>query len=355
MASKYQQIADDLRSKILSEEYPIHSVIPPELKLQESYQVSRHTIRQAIALLVNDGFLRKEKGSGTYVDDRFKNKKTEKRGKTIGVITTYLSDYIFPSIIRGIEDELNKNGYSLLLASTNNDPLLEKRCLENMLAQQVDGLIVEPTRSNLYNPNLSYYLAFKEAGIPVVMINAFYEALELPSICLDDVKAGCLATTYLLERQVTNLALIIKMDDLQGKLRMKGFIEAFEKKKMTFDSNYIFTYMTEEKHSVVDQVVAKLLLPENTVEGIVCYNDEIANALIQKLTAVGKKVPQDFSVIGQDDSYLSQAGEVPLTTISHPKEQLGRDAAHWMIQAIEKEPGDSIRYEPELIVRMSVQ
>lgn len=357
MVSKYNLIADELRSKILSEEYAIGSVIPPELKLMDRYNVSRHTIRQAIAILVNEGFLRKEKGSGTYVDDRFKSQnRTEKRTKTIGVITTYLSDYIFPSIIRGIEEELRKKGYSLLLASTNNNPEQEKKCLESMLLQQVDGLIVEPTKSNQYNPNLSYYLSFKEAGIPVVMINAYYEAMELPSICLDDVKAGYLATSYLLERGLEELALIVKLDDLQGKLRMKGFIEAFEAHHRTFDSRNILTYSTEEKEKITDAALDRILNSQPAIEGVVCYNDEIANSLVQKLIASGKNIPQDISIIGQDDSTLSTAGEIPLTTVSHPKEVLGVDAARWMIKAIEtKSIGESIVYEPVIVARDSVK
>ncbi|MFV0559562.1 MAG: GntR family transcriptional regulator, partial [Enterococcus sp.] len=63
--AKYQLIADDLREKIKTNVYPIGSVIPPELQLQKDYQVSRYTVRQAIALLVNEGYLRSEKGSGT--------------------------------------------------------------------------------------------------------------------------------------------------------------------------------------------------------------------------------------------------------------------------------------------------
>ena len=59
-----------------------------------------------------------------------RQKNTIEQNKTIGVITTYLSDYIFPSIIRGIENELRKSGYSLLLASTNNRHELEKRVFE---------------------------------------------------------------------------------------------------------------------------------------------------------------------------------------------------------------------------------
>ena len=99
MAAKYQILADDLLEKILNGEYPIGSVIPPESKLQEIYQVSRHTVRQALSLLIQQGYLKAEKGSGTFVlnyKDTSKNK--TQATKTIGVITTYLSDYIFPTI-----------------------------------------------------------------------------------------------------------------------------------------------------------------------------------------------------------------------------------------------------------------
>lgn len=125
--TKYQMIADEIKDKIIDQIFKLNEPIPPELQLQKDYQVSRHTVRQAIGLLVNEGYLRKEKGSGTYVDDAYKKtSESRKNQKTIGVITTYLSDYIFPSIIRGIEKALSEQDYSLLLASTNNDHQQEK-------------------------------------------------------------------------------------------------------------------------------------------------------------------------------------------------------------------------------------
>ena len=145
----------------------------------------------------------------------------------------HISDYIFPSIIRGIENELRESGYSLLLASTNNDHELEKECLKKMIAYGVDGLIVEPTKSNQYNPNLALYVALREQGIPMVMINAAYEELNASYICLDDVKVGFMAAEYLIKR--TSASVVHhKIDDLQGKYRMKGFISACEQYNVRF-------------------------------------------------------------------------------------------------------------------------
>lgn len=356
MKSKYQLIADEIRSKILSNEYTVGSVIPPELQLQKDYEVSRHTVRQAIALLVNEGYLRKEKGSGTYVDDAFQTDVRIGGKKTIGVITTYLSDYIFPAIIRGIEQELREKGYSLLLASTNNDPVQEKECLERMLEQGVQGLIVEPTKSNQFNPNLALYLSFKERNIPIVMINAYYEEMDTPHICVNDTKAGLIATEYLIQNGHKELALITKIDDLQGKYRMKGFIKAHETYRMPMRSEMLFTYTTETKEVVAKSVVEAILKEEVKPTGIVCYNDEIANRMVKELENKGYRVPNDFSIIGEDDSYLSLIGEVSLTTVTHPKELMGIDAAKWIIQAIEtSETKENIYYDPQLVLRESVQ
>lgn len=354
--SKYQVIADDIRDKIISDKYQIDTAIPPELQLQKDYNVSRHTVRQAIAQLVNEGYLRKEKGSGTYVDSKYKNgNNSSQQMKTIGVVTTYLSDYIFPSIIRGIENTLREQGYSLLLASTNNDYELERYCLEKMVDYHVDGLIIEPTKSNQYNPNLGLYVNLREKGIPMVMIDAVYEELNASYICVDDVKSGFLATEYLIKNNHKNLLFITKIDDLQGKYRMKGFIKACEEHDVTFSSDTIITYTTETRKEVVGQAI-DCIEKNNSVTGIVCYNDQIANSLALSLTELGYSIPDDYSIVGNDDSSLSRFGNIKLTTLNHPKEVMGKDAANWIIQTIEQgKPSENILYDPELIIRESVK
>src|SRR5690625_5472927 len=115
------------------------------------YNVSRHTVLKAIVELANEGFLRSEKGSGTYVSNDYQSRAGNPGNKTIGVITTYISDYIFPSIIRGIEGKLNEQNYSLLLASTNNDVDQEKKALVMMLSYCVVGLIILTKKYKSFN------------------------------------------------------------------------------------------------------------------------------------------------------------------------------------------------------------
>ncbi|MFD1449019.1 GntR family transcriptional regulator [Oceanobacillus profundus] len=349
---QYQVIMDDIKSKILSGEYNILEQIPTESALQETYNVSRHTVRKAILELSNEGFLRSEKGSGTYVSNQYQSKSTgNSNNKTIGVITTYISDYIFPSIIRGIEGRLNKDNYSLLLASTNNDVEQEKKALEMMLSYGVDGLIVEPTKSNLYNPNIAYYLSFIEQDIPFIMINAYYEELDVPFLCLDDVQSSYLATKEMISKGHTQIGLISKADDLQGKFRMKGYIKALGEAKLSFQPEHVFSYNTETKPDLYANLKKFLIENRDVLTAIVCYNDEVGFVVVNLCRQLGISIPEELSIIGQDNSYIAQNANTKLTTLTHPQEEMGHDAADWVIKKLQgrKDLLNEYYYQPVLI------
>lgn len=352
MKPKYQVIIEDIKSKILSGDYSTGEQIPTESVMQETYNVSRHTVRKAILELSNEGFLRSEKGSGTYVSNQYQSKASgASANKTIGVITTYISDYIFPSIIRGIESRLNKDNYSLLLASTNNDVEQEKKALEMMLSYGVDGLIVEPTKSNLYNPNISYYLSFKEQDVPFTMINAYYEELDVPFFCLDDVQSSYLATNELISKGHTQIGLIAKMDDLQGKYRMKGYIKALGEAKLRFQPEHILSFNTETKLDLYANLKTFLTENKDQMTALVCYNDEVGLEVVNVCRQLGISIPDKLSIIGQDNSYMAKNATINLTTLTHPQEQMGHDAADWIIKKLQgkKDLPNETYYQPVLV------
>ncbi|MDY0393520.1 GntR family transcriptional regulator [Virgibacillus halophilus] len=336
MKPKYQVIIDDIKSNILSGNYNEGDRIPTETAMLEQYEVSRHTVRRAIAQLASEGFLRSEKGSGTYVSSQYQAKSSGTANKkTIGVITTYISDYIFPSIIRGIESRLNANNYSLLLASTNNDVDQEKKALETMLSYGVDGLIIEPTKSNLYNPNIAYYLSFKEQNVPFTMINAYYEELEVPFFCLDDVQSGYLATKELISKGHKQIGLLTKTDDLQGKYRMKGYIKALGEAKLRFQPGQVFSFSTESKPDLYTNLKSFLMENREELTGLVCYNDQVGLEVTKVCKHLDISIPDELSIIGQDNSYMAKNANIKLTTLTHPQEQMGRDAADWIIKKLQ--------------------
>lgn len=353
---KYMIIKTEIKQRIIDKVYPIGSRIPSESKFQEDYNVSRHTIRLAISELVNEGYLQKRQGAGTFVSDDFLNGQTSVT-KTIGVITTYVSDYIFPSIIRGIESELSQKQYSLMLSSTHNNVKKEKISLETMLQQNVDALIIEPTKSSYLNPNLNYYLQILQSKVPLLMLHAKYEELDVPIVAMDDMQAGKIATEHLIELKHKNIAIITKTDDQQGKKRLKGYISSLNENDLSFENEYLISYDTETMDLISGKII-DLVNSDKVPTAFVCYNDQVAALLIQELVSLGKKVPEDFSVVSIDNSYLSTTiPSIRLTSVNHPKEEMGKVAARIMIEAIENKSIDnqSFIFQPELVIGNSAK
>ena len=112
---KYQQVADILRREIAEGVFRDGQTLMTEEELRVRFDVSRQTIRQAIALLEDDGLVDRRRGSGTYV----RHGPRRRQGTVhVGVVTTYITDYIFPSIVSGIESVMNENGVVMNLSAT---------------------------------------------------------------------------------------------------------------------------------------------------------------------------------------------------------------------------------------------
>src|SRR5690625_591221 len=151
MGTKFNMVRQAIKSKMMDGTYTPHQKISSESELMKEFGVSRHTVRLAIGDLVAKGWLYSEQGSGTYCADRasLNDKQGVRDQKSIAIITTYISDYIFPSIMRGAESKLSEEGYQVSIFSTNNSFEKEKEILEKVLEQNFDGIIVEPTKSEI--------------------------------------------------------------------------------------------------------------------------------------------------------------------------------------------------------------
>ncbi|GAE92147.1 transcriptional repressor [Gracilibacillus boraciitolerans JCM 21714] len=366
MQTKYGTVKQAIKSKILDGTFQPHQKINSESELMKQFGVSRHTVRLAIGDLVNQGWLYREQGAGTFCADRSNEEATSFiQKKNIAIITTYISDYIFPSIIRGAESYLSEKGYQVSLFSTNNDHDNERKFLEKILTQHFDGVIIEPTKSAMTNPNINYYLNLERQNIPYLMINAFYDELEPFHIVMDDEKGGFIQTEHLIELGHRNIVGFFKNDDIQGARRMKGYLKAHRKHQIEIFPNNIITYNTEEKNNKPVEMLRKILKEqkEKRSTAIVCYNDELAIKLLDAIREAKLSVPEDISIIGFDDSFMAEVTEVKLTTVAHPQSEMGQLAAKVILDKVKQSKSnkkehtnlekDHIRFDPKLVVRNS--
>lgn len=361
MKTKYSIVRDYIKSKILDGTYQPHQKIKSESELMKQFGVSRHTVRLAIGDLVTEGWLYREQGSGTFCADRSKKEKQNINTRNIAIVTTYISDYIFPSIIRGAEARLSEKGYQVSIFSTNNDHNSEKKILMKILSQNFDGVIVEPTKSAHSNPNINYYLEMERLGIPYIMIHAYYEELEPVRIIMDDEKGGYMQTEHLIKLGHENILGFFKTDDAQGIKRMKGYLKAHREHQIPINPNNIVTYETENKNTKpVEKFKSMLEKNDQPFTAVVCYNDELVMRFLKVIRECGKQIPDDLSIVGYDDSLFAELTEVKLTSIVHPKSKMGETAADTIIELIKGKnftdyADRSVVFTPELNIRESTK
>lgn len=350
---KYQILKKEVKSWIISGKMKEKEQITPEKELAETFQISRQTVRRAIGELVNEGHLYRIQGKGTFVSQ--KTDQSHVSIQNVGVITNRLFDYIFPDIIQGAEEVLWQNDFGLLLSSTQGSKKKERECLEFMLNKSVRGLIIESTSSASWNENLEYYLTLEQLGIPYVLTNSSYIGLDAPSLTMDDLSSSNLALKHLYDLGHRRIACIANKDVMQGVHRMEGYVRTMRKLGLKIRKNWIgwFAGMTMEGNA--DPVIKGLLdLPvEERPTAMICYNDEVALVVMDALRRKGISVPDEFSVIGIDDSSVAVATK--LTTIAHPKEEMGRKAAEMLVGMIRNQTtyAESIVFEPRLVVRQT--
>lgn len=281
---------------------------------------------------------------------------TAKTARTIGVISTYLDDYIFTGITRGIEAALTAKGHRLQLAFTRNMVENEQRVLCSMLEQGVDGLIVEPTKSGLPLVNSALYHRIHAQGIPLMFFNSYYPSLPFfPHVSMNDVEAGRRSATCLLERGHRKIAGIFQCDDLQGHRRYEGYIRALQEYRVKLDSSRILWFATGD----IPHLAEDFARVERTIRGctgLICYNDQVAFTLCREFARRGVRVPEDLSLSSIDNSELAAICTPPLTSVGHPMETLGSTAAEHILRLIDEPDFDAtVEFPPPVVERASIR
>lgn len=352
---KYYRLMEDLREQIVTGQLQAGDKLPSENELSRDYGVSRQTVRKALSILENAGYIYAEHGRGTFCSELVRHTKTS---RNIAVVITYLSDYIFPRVIQGIDHVMTEAGYSIMLKNTKNSRSLEAKSLEELLKKDIDGLIIEPSKSQIYCRHINLYQKLDEFGIPYVFIQGCFKQMEdKPQILMDDCKGGYLITKYLISLGHKHIVGVFKADDTQGQNRHKGYVMALQEAGMQYEPDHVVWFYTEDRAIHPYERIRQMAETGEKMDAVVCYNDQIAVEVIRGLQEAGLSVPEDVSVTGYDNSFIAETSAIKLTTIAHPQEKLGEMAAEMLLSLMRdgqtKEENDRVLIEPELVVRDS--
>jgi GntR family transcriptional regulator of arabinose operon len=357
---KYLQLKEILRQHFENEHYAVDQKIPSEGELTQRFDVSRSTVRQALAELVNEGYIYKKTGSGSFFSGRrIQEKDKGQRSHLIGVITP-LPSYIYPQIVQGINEVAYKKSYNIVLGTSHADWEEELACLDQLLERGVDGVIVEPSDTAHHQKDSEFFKRLATLSVPVVLMDWALDVPNVSYVTLDDVEGGFRATSYLIEAGHQRIAYLYP-DNIPGTQRHQGYRKALKQYGISPDNRLeklISVTDWNETGNVRKSMKELLDLGDDRPTAVFCFNDHAALRVYATIRDAGLTIPDDISLIGFDDYEMAALAEVPLTTLEHPKDRLGRWAAKVLFEQIEVDNPDTtmrISMNPTIIVRNSVR
>ena len=158
---------------------------------------------------------------------------------------------------------------------------------------------------------------------------------------------GYLLTNYLIEKGHTRIAGIFKSDDMQGPERYHGVVSVIVDAGLKINDSSFCWYDTEDRKAIISGQGA------DRIDRFI-NKDEIAFTLIKRMIEFGKRVPEDISVVSFDNSFYSQIGAVPITSLGHKSQRTGKTAAEILISLLNKGELQSVELKWELTSRASI-
>jgi LacI family transcriptional regulator len=277
------------------------------------------------------------------------------RTHLLGLVVPDLVHPFFGEVAKGITRVVREKGYSLVIASSEEDAALEKQEIEQLLARRVDALLVASAQWTVES-----FRRAEEQKTPYVLLDRKFEGLRANFVGVDDEAAGVLATEHLVRMGCKRIAHIRGPEVSTAVGRAEGYRRALAKHGLSPLPGYVIAGRTSDDRGDTSgyEAMKKLLTLEPRPDGVFCYNDPVGMGALRALLEAGLRVPQDVAVVGCGNVVYADLLRVPLTSVDQDSASIGEKAALLALELIEaKTPPKpkSILLEPKLIVRASSQ
>ena len=259
-----------------------------------------------------------------------KNRKT----KTICIIIPEIIHHFFATVISGIENVANENGYNVIVCLSDESFDKEVINMEMLANGSIDGFIMSLSKETQQKKDFHHILEVINQGMPVVMFDRVTNDILCDKVIIDDTLAAFNATQFLIDKGFKKIALITTVDYVSvGKLRTVGYIKALKNNELKVNEEIILKIEdTEHFESSIENLILN-----NELDAIFAVNEIFAVTAIKMAYKHGIKVPDDLSIIGFTDGIISKYSTPSITTVGQNGFKMGGKAAKMLIERLENE------------------
>lgn len=277
-----------------------------------------------------------------------------RRNTTIGVIVPEIVHYFFSTVLAGIQAEAEKENYNLLICQSNEDYQKEIKSVETLLDARVSGVLASQSKTT---KGYAHFQEIIDNNVQLVFFDRICTGINTDKVVVDDYEGALKAVNYLASTGCKRIAFLGSDLDLPiSNNRRMGYESALRKHKIEVNKSLIKECDTRE---LAQKIIPNMLNENITPDAFFCINDEVAAYCLQAVKAAGFRVPEDISICGFTNGYLTEVTEPTLTSVDQHGFEMGTIAARLLIDRIEgketKKGVVSKLIKTELVLRNSTR
>jgi DNA-binding LacI/PurR family transcriptional regulator len=284
-------------------------------------------------------------------------KNNQPGNNSISLLIRELDNPFYTAIAMGVIEYASSKGYLVIIASSEGNHKSEEMITQSFSGKDVKGAIIAPVLEG--TAEIEHLFRLRTVNFPFVLLENV-RGIQANVVSIDNTKAMKVAMKYLIDNGHSRIVHFAGPDHASHAYeRIDGFRRAYSESHFAYSSDMIVptgAHLEEGHRKCLEYFQNRSR--DDFPTAIVCYNDLVALGVMAALTEMHIRVPDDISVVGNDDIPFSRHIPVQLTTVRAPMFELGRKAAEILIrnvESLETLPIENVVLNAELVVRESTR
>lgn len=349
----YQYIINDIKRRIENGELQAHDPLPTQVELAKQFNTSEITSRRALADLVQEGYIYRIRGKGSFVKEEVA---APQRGAMRTIYLVYKNEAVasfnhpfFTEMFQGIREVCEENGIRFFLWGLDET---------YKLPDDLNAGIVLLTSNHAFD--IRHLTGWQKEKRRMVTVHFFYPHLGIPYVIVDNLTGGYLATHHLISLGHREIGMILPGESMMDinqefSLRLQGYRLALSQHQIPFNQDLIAVLPGEDFADTGYRGFKALMSLEHPPTAVFGASDLKAIGAMTAAKELGIRIPEDVSIMGYDDLAISEFTNPALSTVNQNTRKLGERAAEILLLGVKDEESGPLREEivPTVIVRDS--
>jgi len=358
---KYVQIKEQIIAKITDGFYKSGDKLPSEQELAAAHNVSNITSKKALDELENEGYIRRAKGSGSFVSESRESGNSNHLKMIAMVLPLGSGTGGGMDMFSNVEMVAKSHGYYVSVENTHRSCQKEREIILNLLKDNIQGIIYYPSYTS---ENFDLLKKLSMEKYPIVVIDQMIHDIEIDTVLCDNYTASNSLTRHLIGCGHRQIAFACEGHiDERASLRERflGYSDALAEANLTLNIDLIlsqnigYQHINETNKAAFFKRVVETVQANKGITALQVASDEDAVQIIRQCMKKGISIPDDLSVVGFDDLEIASYINPPLTTVKQNFQLIGQNAAELIFSRLKdrNKKTEKIRIPAELILRKS--